>query len=93
MEKLGSHGVNFQDILYLGIFRKSLENKNKVSALWKNHRIMDMSYTQDEYMSHGTERAQTGYRYVSGKLHPRHVLSSSNFRRQVPLRNQRRQRS
>jgi hypothetical protein len=26
-----------------------------VSALWKKHRIMDMSYTQDVYMSHGTE--------------------------------------
>jgi hypothetical protein len=26
-----------------------------VSALWQKHRIMDMSYTQDVYMSHSTE--------------------------------------
>jgi hypothetical protein len=35
---------------------------------------------------------QTRKRYVCGKLHPRHVLSSYNFRRQMPLRTQRRHR-
>jgi hypothetical protein len=35
---------------------------------------------------------QTGNRYVCGKLHPRNILSSSNFHRQMPLRTQKRQR-
>jgi hypothetical protein len=29
--------------------------KDTVSALWWKHRIMEMSYTQDVYTSHGTE--------------------------------------
>jgi hypothetical protein len=37
------------------IFIKIGMEKDTVSALWQKHRIMDMSYTQDVYMSHGTE--------------------------------------
>jgi hypothetical protein len=52
-------------VLYITIGRGLQQTRSKmliaynkkftVSALWQKHRIMDMSYTQDVYMSHRTE--------------------------------------